>query len=102
MAVVLRLKRFGRRNRPFYRICVMDARTRRDGRVIEELGHYDPVNSGADEPAFELDTERASYWLSVGARPSETVASFLKRKGIVLPSRSERRRARAARKAARS
>ena len=44
MAVVLRLKRLGRRNRPFYRICVMDTRTRRDGRAIEELGHYDPAN----------------------------------------------------------
>ena len=44
MAVVLRLKRIGRKNRPFYRICVMDKRTRRDGRAIEELGHYDPVN----------------------------------------------------------
>jgi small subunit ribosomal protein S16 len=100
MAVVLRLKRFGRRNRPFYRICVMDGRTRRDGRVIEELGHYDPVGSGENELKYELNTERAQYWVSVGAQPSETVASLLKRQGITLVSKAERRRAKKARKAA--
>jgi small subunit ribosomal protein S16 len=81
MAVVLRLKRFGRRNRPFYRICVMDRRTRRDGRAIEELGHYDPLHSGEGK-SFELNEERAKYWLSVGAQPSGTVASLLKERGI--------------------
>lgn len=100
MAVVLRLKRFGRRNRPFYRICVMDARTRRDGRVIEELGHYDPVSSDTGEPAFELNAERAQYWVSVGAQPSETVASLMRRQGVRVLSKSERRQAKKARKAA--
>ncbi len=102
MAVVLRLKRFGRRNRPFYRICVMDARTRRDGRVIEELGHYDPVGSSDNELKFELNAERAQYWVSVGAQPSETVASLLKRSGVTYLSKSQRRRAKKASKAAQS
>ncbi len=79
MAVVIRLKRFGRRNRPFFRICVMDSRTRRDGRALEEIGHYDPLAEGK---RFDLDADRARYWLSVGAQPSETVASFLKDLGI--------------------
>ncbi len=100
MAVVLRLKRFGRRNRPFYRICVMDARTRRDGRVIEELGHYDPVGSSENELKFVLNAERAQHWVSVGAQPSETVASLLKRQGVTFLSKPERRRAKKARKAA--
>lgn len=100
MAVVLRLKRIGRRNRPFYRICVMDARTRRDGRVIEELGHYDPANSPSAELRYVLDAERARYWLSVGAQPSETVAALCKRSGVEILSRSARRQARKLRKAA--
>ncbi len=87
MAVALRLKRTGRRNRPFYRICVFDTRTRRDGRSIEELGWYDPVGSPKGEVRFELNAERAAWWLSVGARPSETVASLLKRKGVEIPRR---------------
>ena len=84
MAVVLRLKRFGRRNRPTYRICVMDRRTRRDGRAIEELGHYDPnvSNSKGVSSSYTLDEERAKYWLSKGAQVSETVASFLKESGV--------------------
>lgn len=81
MAVVLRLKRMGRRNRPFYRICVMDRRTRRDGRAIEELGHYDPVNPEKGKH-FVLNLERAKHWLSVGAQPSETVTTFLKESGV--------------------
>ena len=81
MAVVIRLKRLGRKNRPFFRICVMDKRTRRDGRAIEELGHYEPLGKG-QEPEFQLNEERAKHWLREGAVPSETVASFLKRRGI--------------------
>jgi len=84
MAVVLRLKRFGRKNRPTYRICAMDRRTRRDGRAIEELGHYDPsvANDSSGAPSFKLNEERAKYWLSQGAQVSETVASLLKSSGI--------------------
>ena len=98
MAVVLRLKRLGRRNRPFYRICVMDSRTRRDGRTVEELGYYDPVTSAGGDVKFELNEERARYWMSVGAQPSETVASLLKRRGIEVLSKAQRRRARKATK----
>jgi len=78
MAVRIRLKRTGRRNRPFYRICVFDSRTRRDGAPVEELGSYDP--RGLDwGQKLTLNRERAYHWLSVGALPSETVASFLRR-----------------------
>ena len=95
MAVALRLKRTGRRNRPHYRICVFDTRTRRDGRTIEEIGHYDPIKSG-DGPQFELNEERAKYWLSVGAQPSETVASLLRKRQIEVPSKSKKKSKKAA------
>ena len=81
MAVVIRLKRLGRKNRPFFRICVMDKRTRRDGRAIEELGHYDPLAKG-EGASVQLNEERAKHWLRMGAQPSETVATFLKKRGI--------------------
>ncbi len=81
MAVVLRLKRIGRKNRPFYRICVMDKRVRRDGRAIEELGHYDPICPDKGKH-FVINEERAIHWLKQGAQPSETVLSFLKERGI--------------------
>ncbi len=73
----------------------MDRRTRRDGRTIEELGHYDPIRPGEDRH-FELNEERARHWLSVGATPSGTVASLLKERGIEVlsGSRSSRRRKR--------
>lgn len=81
MSVKIRMKRTGRKNRPYYRICVMDTRTKRDGRPIEEIGSYD-----AQQPTLEqkvvIDAERAAHWLSVGAQPSETVASILRRMGI--------------------
>ena len=81
MAVKLRLKRFGRRHRSFYRVNAIDSRTPRDGRVIEELGWYDPE---AKEPDHQvsLKRERIEYWLSVGAQPSDTVRQILKRHGI--------------------
>lgn len=81
MAVRLRLKRFGRRNRPFYRIVAIDRRRARDSISIEDLGFYDPIEK---DPAkqFRVDKERVEYWLSVGAQPSETVASILKKVGI--------------------
>ena len=81
MAVRLRLKRVGRRNRPFYRICAFDSRTRRDGQPIEELGSYNPHAPTFLEKVI-LKRERALHWLNVGALPSETVASILKRAGI--------------------
>jgi small subunit ribosomal protein S16 len=99
MAVVLRLKRLGRRNRPFYRICVMDRHTRRDGRAIEELGFYDPINPEKGKH-FELNEERARYWISQGAQPSDTVATFLKERGVEIPL--NRRKRKASRKPAKS
>lgn len=75
MAVKIRLKRFGKMRVPYYRIVVADSRTKRDGRAIEEIGKYHPT----EEPSYiEVDSERAQYWLSVGAQPSEQVAAILK------------------------
>ncbi len=84
MAVRLRLTRLGRKNRPFYRVAAFDARTRRDGRAIEFLGHYDPLVEEFDK-AVTLNVERVQYWIDHGAKCSETVASFAKRKGLTLP-----------------
>ena len=83
MAVRLRLKRFGRRHRSFFRINATDSRAPRDGRVIEELGWYDP-NAGAPEKQLSLNRERIEYWLSVGAQPSDTVRDLLKKQGIAV------------------
>ncbi|MBN7792721.1 30S ribosomal protein S16 [Microbacterium esteraromaticum] len=78
MAVKIRLKRFGKIRAPYYRIVVADSRTKRDGRVIEEIGKYHPT----EQPSFiEVDSERAQYWLSVGAQPTEQVAALLKLTG---------------------
>lgn len=84
MAVRLRLKRMGRKNLPFFRLCVFEAKTRRDGRAIEELGHYDP-RMALEEKKYVLNKERIAYWLSVGAKPTETVQSILLNNGIAVP-----------------
>jgi len=81
MAVKLRLKRLGRSNRPFYRLNAIDSRSPRDGRVIEELGFYNPVDKDK-EKQFSANLERCKFWLDNGAVPSETVSSLLKKKGI--------------------
>jgi len=78
VAVKIRLKRLGKIRSPHYRIVVMDSRTKRDGRAIEEIGLYQPKN---DPSVIKVDSERAQYWLGVGAQPSETVVSILKRSG---------------------
>ena len=83
MAVKLRLKRTGRRNLPCYRLNAIDSRTPRDGRVIEELGTYDPLQK-EPEKQISFKRERIEYWLSVGAQPSETVANLLERAGIAV------------------
>jgi small subunit ribosomal protein S16 len=75
MSVKIRLKRFGAKNRAAYRIVVADSRSPRDGKCIEELGSYDPLKS---KDNFTLDLERAKYWLSKGAQPSVTTASFIR------------------------
>ena len=78
MAVKIRLKRLGKIRAPYYRIVVADSRTKRDGRVIEEIGKYHPT----EEPSFiEVDSERAQYWLGVGAQPTEQVTAILKLTG---------------------
>jgi len=78
VAVKIRLKRLGKIRAPYYRIVVADSRTKRDGRVIEEIGKYHPT----EEPSFiEVDSERAQYWLGVGAQPTEQVAAILKLTG---------------------
>ena len=86
--VRLRMKSFGRRHRPFFRICAMDARSPRDGRAIEELGHYDPLVRNLDARAV-LSVNRIRYWLSVGAQPSEKVQAILTRHGITKPAPGE-------------
>ena len=75
MAVKIRLKRMGKIRQPYYRVVVVDARKKRDGRVIEEIGKYHPK----EEPSFiEVVSDRAQYWLGVGAQPSDAVAALLK------------------------
>jgi len=83
VAVRLRLKRFGRRHRSFYRINAVDGRRPRDGRVLEELGWYDPEAATPDRQV-SLNRERIEHWLSVGAQPSETVRDLLVRHGIAV------------------
>ncbi len=80
MAVRIRLKRLGRRNRAFWRICATDKRAARDGKVIEELGWYDPHLG--NEEKVRLDRDRVRHWLKVGATPSETVEQLLLHVGI--------------------
>jgi len=81
--VKLRLKRMGRRNRAFFRICAFDSREERDGRSIEQLGTYDPMEKDESKKVV-LKRERIEYWLSVGAQPTETVASILKNNKIAI------------------
>lgn len=78
MAVKIKLKRLGKIRAPHYRIVVADSRTRRDGRAIEEIGLYHPVQNPS---RIEVDSERAQYWLSVGAQPTEPVLAILKLTG---------------------
>lgn len=80
MAVRIRMKMMGRKHRPFFRICAVDSRNPRDGSVIEELGTYDPLVPDVDARVL-LNTERVSYWLSVGAKPSVNVNVFIKKYG---------------------
>src|SRR5947207_7267371 len=81
MSVKLRLKRLGRSNGAFFRLNAIDSRSPRDGRVIEELGYYDPRNKDTAKQ-FVAKLDRCRYWLDVGAVPSETVSSLLKKAGV--------------------
>ena len=86
--VRIRMKSMGRRHRPFFRICAMDSRTPRDGRSIEELGHYDPMCKNAETQTV-LNVDRLRYWLGVGAQPSEKVQALLRRHGVKKPAPGE-------------
>lgn len=80
MSVKLRLRRMGNVNRPFYRVVAIDGRSRRDGRAIEELGHYDPLRTPA---IVKLEEAPILSWLGRGAEPSPTVRELLRQKGIL-------------------
>ena len=82
MSVKLRLTRRGRKNSPYYRVVVADSRSPRDGRYIDAIGIYHPLNKAKDEQ-FKIDEEKALKWLSEGAIPSDTVRSLLRGKGIM-------------------
>lgn len=86
--VRIRMKSFGRRHRPFFRICAMDVRSPRDGRAIEELGHHDPMVRNV-EARTVLNVNRIRYWLSVGAQPSHKVQALLNRYGVKKPAPGE-------------
>ena len=76
MSVKIRMKRAGAKNTPVFRIVVADSRSPRDGKFIEEIGTYHPLNKGDN---FKMDIDRAKYWVSKGAQPSDTIASFLRK-----------------------
>ena len=80
MATRIRLKRTGSRHQPHFRVVVVDQRKIRDGRSIEEIGHYNPRT---DPATIDINEERALYWLGVGAQPSETVRSLLEKSGVM-------------------
>lgn len=81
--IKIRLKRMGAKRKPSYRIVVADSRSPRDGRFIENLGNYDPL---ADPAFVRLNQERARYWISVGAQPTDTTRSILVKEGVLTQS----------------
>ncbi len=80
MAVKIRLKRIGAKKAPSYRIVVADSRVQRDGKVISEIGHYDPTKKPS---IIKVDVEEAKKWLGVGAQPTDTVRALLKKSGAI-------------------
>ena len=80
MAVKIRLRRMGRKKRPFYRVIVADSRSPRNGRFIEEIGWYDPLQ---DPGVIKIDEEKAKKWLANGAQPTDTARSLLKKSGLI-------------------
>lgn len=84
MAVRIRMTRMGRRHRPFFRINAVDSRTPRDGRILEKLGHYDPIEKNA-EKQLVLNKERVEFWMGQGAEPSDTCAQIFMKQGISCP-----------------
>jgi small subunit ribosomal protein S16 len=83
MPVRIRLARFGRHLRPFYRIVATDSRNQRDGRFLERLGHYDPLPNKEGVKDVVINVDRTKYWLSVGAQPSDTVRRLLGYAGVL-------------------
>ena len=79
MAMKLRLTRMGCKKRPFYRIVAMDSATRRDGRALEFLGHYNPM---VDPAEIKVDSEKVRFWLERGAKPTDTVRALLQKAGV--------------------
>ena len=79
MAMKIRLTRMGCKKRPFYRIVAMDSATRRDGRALEFIGHYNPMVEPAE---VVVDAEKVAYWIERGAQPTDTVASILRKAGV--------------------
>ena len=97
MAVVIRLRRMGAKKDPKFRIVVAESKSPRDGRFVDELGHYNPQPKDAE---LKVDAERAAYWLSVGAMPSDQVKSLFKKAGVALPVRATRKKVKKAKPAA--
>ena len=83
MAVKIRMKRVGTKNLPVFRIVVADGRSPRDGKFIEEIGTYQPLKTGDN---FTINLDRAKYWISKGAQPSDSVASFIKKASKAAPA----------------
>ena len=83
MAVKIRMKRIGAKNAPVFRIVVADGRSPRDGKFIEEIGTYLPLQK---ENNVKINLDRANYWIGVGAQPSDTVASFIKKASKAAPA----------------
>jgi small subunit ribosomal protein S16 len=83
MAVKIRLKRMGAKKRPFYRVIVANSRAPRDGKFIEEIGYYNPLTSPVE---INIDSEKATKWLSCGAQPTDTVKNLFQKVGITKPA----------------
>ncbi len=94
MAVKIRMTRMGRRHRPFFRINAIESRAPRDGRILEKLGHYDPILKDTDKQIV-LDLERVKFWLDKGAVPSDSVSEILLRLGVKTKHLEEKKQRRA-------
>jgi small subunit ribosomal protein S16 len=94
MSVKLRFMRFGKRSRPYFRLCAIDSRAPRDGAYLEAIGHYSPLVVD-ERKRLVVNKERAEYWLGVGAQPSETVAAFFRKlnvQGVVRTKKPPKKR----------
>lgn len=94
MSVKIRMTRIGRRHRPFFRINAIDSRAPRDGRILEKLGHYDPILKDVDKQVV-IDLERVKFWLDKGAVPSDSVSEILLKLGVKTKHYTEKKERRA-------